>query len=665
MTDVPTSNTVSPALISPLARLRRWVNNAGERGSIAPFLCVYAPLAWLTLLILPTRPPAPGLDLSWQAILHYGATHHWQYGVDAMFTYGPLGYLHCTAQYFHDTSLSCIVYQLVFKAFYVALICRLCTRLPRGNALLFVLADTILPMADDDSIYLLAIGFAALLICEKNEPRFWKGASVALLAVSMLIKGTFLVYSGGVIGLIGVYLLSQRVREAGEILAAFLLCFLVAYVGYAGQNLLLLPRFLGLSLNVISGYPLAMNLELSWEALAGGLAVAACVLVRVAWFAKRSDAPLGLTATFLPIVGAGLFLAWKAGFTRNDVAHQPTFFAYALALASAAPVFFPAGVRAAGGAPINFFPFLQTLAPVIAVWALCVQYYSGNHYPPSERLDANTGWLLTPRAQEQDMETLVRNQGPALDLPRCRAVVGRSSLDMFGCQQVVVVANGFNYRPAPIFQPYNAYTPRLIQVNTAFYQSDKAPDFVLFKPLNIDDRFPTLDNAGVLLELLRNYQPVLDERGVLLLKRQPSKQAQPSPTAKLLAGGKCSFGEKIALPKTAGAIWCRADIHLNLLGRLVGFFYHSPIFNLVGLSPDGIKKSVYRLVPGMASEGFLLTPFVSSAPEYVQLQSGHPTEGQQISAIGFTSAYAWTVHGEIEYQFYDLPPFSPPAGEDR
>lgn len=659
MSNFRPSSATAPTLSRLLTRLQRWIVDAHSRGSIAPFLCLYAPFAWLILLLLPTRPPTVSLDHSWATILHYGAEHHWQYGVDALFTYGPLGYLHCTAQYIHGTYLSCIAYQLIFKAFYVGLVCRLATRLPRGSALILVLVNTILPMVDDDSIYLLTGGYTALLACEGTaEEKYWRWLSLAFLAVATLIKGTFLVYAGVILLGVGAYLIiNRRTWQAGRMAAVFGVCFLVAYTWVASQNLLLLGGFLRLMKDVVGGYPAAMSLDSPPEGMLGGGLVLGCVLGRLAWLTRRTNSPTGQRATLVLILGTGLFLAWKAGFTRGDVAHQPTFFAYALSLAAAAPIFFPTGAQASEEAETSFLQAIQVLAPALAVWTLCVQQHSGNHYPPFDRVSANLGWLLVPQEQKERMEVLEKYKEAEFRLPECRAVIGRGSVDMYGCHQGVVLVNGFNYRPAPVFHGYNAYTPRLVKLNTAYYQSDHAPEFVLFKPFTIDGRFPTLDNGGVLLELLRHYQPVLMERGILLLKRQQAGLALPQPTATPLASGQCQPGEKITLPKSAGAIWCQIDVHLNLLGRLVGFFYRGPAVKMVSFSLDGTQKPVNRLVPGMASEGFLVTPLVSSAQEFVALQSGHPSEAQQVSAIGVTFEPEWMMDSHVEYRFYGIQPF--------
>ena len=87
--------------------------------------------------------------------------------------------------------------------------------------------------------------------------------------------------------------------------------------------------------------------------------------------------------------------------------------------------------------------------------------------------------------------------------PRASCRRERNHRDIFLYKQSKGTAlNDFNYTPRPILQGYSAYTPRLIAANTAFYSSPQAPAFVLLKYQPIDKRYPALEDAGVLRQLL-------------------------------------------------------------------------------------------------------------------------------------------------------------------
>ena len=147
-----------------------------------------------------------------------------------------------------------------------------------------------------------------------------------------------------------------------------------------------------------------------------------------------------------------------------------------------------------------------------------------------------------------------------------------ATLDVFGENQGIALLNHLNYTPRPIFQGYSAYSPSLINLNTAFYSSAKAPAYVLSQNQTIDGRYPTLDDAGVLKQLLYNYKPLFDEKGYLLWKRiKPASPIQPATAASEVL----AFDSDHAIPANE-IVWLELDIKKSFIGRLLGFLYRSP-----------------------------------------------------------------------------------------
>src|SRR5881394_1567286 len=63
-----------------------------ERLWQSAWICCFAVMAWLSLLMLPRIPVAPELDLSWAGALPYFAHRGFRFGTDVIFTNGPLGH---------------------------------------------------------------------------------------------------------------------------------------------------------------------------------------------------------------------------------------------------------------------------------------------------------------------------------------------------------------------------------------------------------------------------------------------------------------------------------------------------------------------------------------------------------------------------------------------
>jgi hypothetical protein len=212
-------------------------------------------------------------------------------------------------------------------------------------------------------------------------------------------------------------------------------------------------------------------------------------------------------------------------------------------------------------------------------------------------------------------------------LPRVRADVGDRTVDVFGYEQGIALLNNLNYTPRPIFQGYSVYTPALVNANTAFYSSARAPDYVLFKYQTIDDRYPALDDASVLRQVLFDYKPLFVEKGYSLWKRvQPVKPIQlPDPVTTSLA-----FDAECRLPAEE-RLWLELDIKKSLLGHILNLFYKPPEVEIRVTDNLGQRVS-YRLIPSMSSTGFFINPYLKSHRQVLRLAGGV----QDASLISFS-----------------------------
>jgi hypothetical protein len=183
------------------------------------------------------------------------------------------------------------------------------------------------------------------------------------------------------------------------------------------------------------------------------------------------------------------------------------------------------------------------------------------------------------------MNDLIEAKKAEAQLPRFRDLIGRASVDVFGQYAVYALFNDLNYRPRPVFQSYVACNARLMRLNEQSYLSPAAPEYVMFGLAPIDRKFPPLEDAMVLRDLLINYEPVAAEGGFLLLR---AKSAD-APRLTLLREGTVRPGERIDLRAFGDAdLWLELDLGQTLSGRLRQFFYRPPTVRLAAwrLSQD-------------------------------------------------------------------------------
>ena len=204
-----------------------------------------------------------------------------------------------------------------------------------------------------------------------------------------------------------------------------------------------------------------------------------------------SRQPIILFATLF-IVGE-TYLSWNRGFIRADN-HVLSFFClHPAVLITIWLIAKPKNTIRWTGYALTLLIFLTSLFGFI-------------QQKPGELLSSVTGTLVRIKNSWQIVTGLsgFSDQfGAALAgarrmhaLPKVQAEVRDASIDVLGNEQAMALLNNLNYTPRPVFQGYTAYTPNLINLNTAFYSSPKAPAYVLYKNQTIDDRFPTLDDAG-------------------------------------------------------------------------------------------------------------------------------------------------------------------------
>src|SRR5262249_26589607 len=125
-------------------------------------------------------------------------------------------------------------------------------------------------------------------------------------------------------------------------------------------------------------------------------------------------------------------------------------------------------------------------------------------------------------------------------LPRIAVAVRDAAVDVMSFEQAAVLLNRLNWHPRPMFQGYGAYTSSLLALNAHYFARETAPEFILFKLQTIDGRYPLLDDAQALLQVIHRYRPVLAERSFLLLQKQwngPTDASPPFEASQARRGG--------------------------------------------------------------------------------------------------------------------------------
>jgi hypothetical protein len=607
-------------------------------------------VAWVLLLDLSKAPLLPQLEPSWIAGITFAAAGKLQFGRDIIYTYGPFGHL-AFSSYSPALFTLDLLLEVFLKGTYVAVVCLLSRRLPTIHRACFLFVAFILAVLSYQTLYIFLLVCAAWILIQRSRTNDVLLFPVLLfVSIAALIKITFFWFALLVLATALVTCVIQRrfvraivvlIVSSGSLCAAWIV---------AGQSLVHFPDFVRTAAEVTSGYSKTMSLPCPGPVLTGGLAVSVLMLTQLAVLLLPQRRQV-VTRSITCVLGAGLFLAWKLGFSRAD-AHTTEFFYYTALLAVATPLFY--GEARKRNALINSaIPLAVVVLSIFMLLSRDPGIGSDLTNILLGRGQSNLNKLLHPSAEAAKWQAADLQNSQAFALPRIKQAVGQAPVDVFGYEQAIAILNGLNYRPIPTLQTYTDYTPALALTNAAFYRSKRAPEYVILKLQPIDNRLPTINCAEVLVRLLQDYAPLFAERGYLLLKRQKTSERPLSADLRPLAMGEVKIGEALPVPK--GMIWCELQLKETFAGRLLGFLYHSPEVYLEIASADG-EVTQRRILPALAGNGFLVNPIPTSESDFVQAATGHspPNATTQSIKVVHNPAIGRLFKSTVKYRFSEI-----------
>jgi hypothetical protein len=607
---------------------------------------VAAVVAFVSLLCLPLSITDDQLEPAWQTILAHNFKHRLKAGTDFIFSYGSFGYFF-TQLYDPDLLGLKILWEVVTKGLVIVLLLRLFRRYQMGRAwtilsLLIVAAFSNLATGGvtQDAIHAFLIFSAAcylILIGEDDVP--FSLATVAIISAVSLTKLTYFVVFSAALVVIAVYALSHRRYRALLPVGGFFVSFLLVLLIYGYRPGDIAGLIVGTK-EVAAGYPAGMGIVHRGFLPMIGISLFALLLQAITLLSlRRGDRTL--LPTYLAIIAVWLLIgafAWKQGFVRADI-HTEITVVY-LGLSS---VLFPVLVKFFRGVPLHRFPLVLTGLVCGLCFSIigyqCVsraaqgmRHLDSAQYTFLQKVAQTGQWQFAPvvytsrmvfdfAGWRRDLDGQLSASRKVNLLPETRRVVGKSSVDQWPHHQGVLFLNELNYRGRPVIQSYKAYTPYLTEWDARYFLSDDASKYMLFRAETIDYKYAMMEDPRGLEALLLSYRPVLEEKGFLLLERNPTVPTLES----LLAPTKqeprerrkAVWGETITLPDIADGEWLYISVRgrANIKGRIKEMLL-SPTKYWMYVSLASGESEKFRLNPRLASEGFLLNPFFGNQDDY-------------------------------------------------
>jgi hypothetical protein len=615
-------------------------------------------VAWACLRF-PKDTMTARLDPSWSGVLVYAHEHDLQFGRDIVWTYGPLGFLSVSC-FFPQIALARIFFELALGCGIATALCLVAWRMAVpwrvGMLGFFVLVSMPLHWGGDALLVDLGI-FAWGLLCFLESGRrltLFTLPLVALVVTGALIKFTFLVIGSFTIGLLACDLaLRGRRALAFGVVTGSLLAFMLGWL-LLKQSLSGLGAFLSTSYGMAGGYNAAMGREYGDVALilimmAATLAAAA---IRSLSIPAGTGFPVLRRALLFVWIAGLVFVNWKHVCVRADSYHVELLFGF-MPLVAVSMEALPVARRQAA--------LWSTAASLLCLYVASIiircQIDEGS-FPLSlvkaawQNMSESLGIISQPGRYLREKTEAFCAEQKADQLPQIRASVGRATADVFGYSQSYALFNELNYRPRPIFQSYTVYTRPMMELNEQFYLTKDSPEYVLFHLAAIDARFPAIEDAFVLRDLLVNYESALGEGDFLLLRRLGTEKAQLT----LVREGTVHAGEMIDLQNQPNAnVWLEIDVRPSALSRLRQFLY-KPQKVLLALRARSSTAPVREfLAPAaMLSAGFLASPMVLDNDDVMKLYTGGEVSRPDGYSVELPPSLVNAWQPEIHFRIYRI-----------
>ena len=496
-----------------------------------------------------------GVD-SWEAALSLGFTHHLQWGPQAVFTFGPYGFVENLLPFSRLTAGLGFVYVLAITWGLAALI--VAALRPQWGLLLagvvawaaLGIGANLLEAPELALATALGLALASFRATSTTARLALLGGLGALAGFQLLVEINVGLVTTALLVLAVVGAPSRRGQAALASAVPFVLVPTVALLS-AGQSLGNLASYVHGSLSVALGYGPAMSLTTGrhtedWYALVDVALLAgifALVLKGRPWLEK---------AAISLMLAGWTWEALKEGFVRHDT-HDLTFFALVLLALCLARL--PRWPRS--------LPLVGVQAGAIALVALLACLANG-HPPPSLRspvedttaLAQEVGDLALPghwANVEQKARAEMRDTGDTLPAAVVTALAGHTLAAETLEDGITFAYPGLRWDPEPVLQSYSAYTSYLDKLDARFLSSPRAPERILYQPVTINDRDPWWEPPATLEAMYCHYREIGPVGHWLLLARIPG--AGRCGPATVIGSATAHFGQPVKVPAAPPARW--------------------------------------------------------------------------------------------------------------
>jgi hypothetical protein len=577
-------------------------------------LCLAVCLLATALIIaapLTPRMPIAGLDSSWAIAINKAVASHLAFGRDVIFTFGPYGGIY-TQLFSPDTDVLMLSVGLFFALCFGAISLLVAMRsLGWGLCLLFLMAGQ---MFSRDIVFvtyplLLVVAVGNAVYESVNQGRRLSHLENTLLILSLaslsllpIIKGSFIIVWGAAIT--ATVMLFLTIGSAILVAASIIIptVALIVFWILAGESLVDLPLYFANMLPIITGYTEAMAISGDFREVIVYCAASAAVLYLII----RMQVAEVFKASLLIMFGAFLFTALKGGFVRHD--------AHAF-LAAAAIIVAPVAIGVCIFKPKRYFSlFWVNLVAWFVIEAAYIHTIPEFIYQDALKTYDEAIVGIRERISGSVSQSFAQHMTAISNSVEFPKIDGTT--DIYNYDQAYLLASKNTWQPRPILQSYSAYTPYLARLDQEHLAGRKAADNILFSLETIDGRLPSMDDGASWPTLLSRYEADKVLGNYLLLKRADAVADPPNP---VILSGNARLSGSVPVPP-GRLLFAHIDLKPTILGHIAILAYKTTPLRISIMLANGETRQ-FRIISGMASSEFLLSPLVENTQEFALLFS--------------------------------------------
>ncbi|MGK4566555.1 hypothetical protein [Flavobacterium sp. 3HN19-14] len=560
------------------------------------------------------------LDSSWIITLNYANINNWVWGKDIAFTYGPLGSLAMRIGW-GSNRFSILLFDLFyflnfFVIFYVSFkksVNKILT------ALAIILSFLLIPTIVGGNYAIVLFIFLIFYIRQQLDKPQWYFYVVQTILLLLLI---FIKFNTGLISVVLFYAMlaylgiTKRQKMIALIVYAVIPLALI-FIAAKVMNVSMYGYIIS-GMELVSGYNEVMYLNLpglSKLLMFARVEVALSVVTLSALFYFRKSNRL-YSIFLLGLLSIGLYISYKQAFVRNDVGHSIEFFRYMPLLLLCFNEFF--------SEKIKNFATIPTLSMLCISFFMCNKYFERSMFAMGDKVNKSAYFQgfkdFTPTS---GYHLIPNNSRLPADVA---SKIGKNTVDTYPWNLYMLYENELNYMPRPVLQSYASYTKYLEDLNFAHFNSDKAPQFVIYDYEGIENRYALFDEPKVNLVLLKNYQLVssfpLNGRTLLLLEKK--KNARPIKLEFLKEYA--MYTDSRLVPEKG--IYYEIGFYSNLGGKIKSVLDHAPEIRLAVKTGDN-KITDYKSSKPMLQSGLFSDRVVRNVEDFKSLMANDTTDNNK------------------------------------